>query len=261
MTCSECDGSGKLQGHFCDIGCVSRGYCLPEEMGTYTCGYCEGEEMSMKTISMAREVEARMTKPMTDERLEELGELAKRCQENDEKVSATVLCETLWEIHRLREDNERQDKTISALHKQTTLRGKEIHRLREDVTWHVSQLKRVAEAAGVETPMQLTAIAKNDKETTADLLVKFVQRLREDNDAYQQENDEWREIHCEVMAENTKLRKVVAKAEALVRHTHFGVARPEDIKHLRQSLRKLDEEEKVAKTIKSPEGMRKRWGY
>ena len=47
----------------------------------------------------------------------------------------------------------------------------EVERLRAD-------LVRVANAAGVETPLQLTAIAETDEETTADLLVKHIERLR-----------------------------------------------------------------------------------
>ena len=42
MTCPECGGRGKMSTHFCDYSCVSRGWCLPEELVEIDCGYCDG---------------------------------------------------------------------------------------------------------------------------------------------------------------------------------------------------------------------------
>lgn len=41
-------------------------------------------------------------------------------------------------------------------------------------------MEAVAKAAGVETPMQLTALAENDEETTSDLLGKFIAKKIKD---------------------------------------------------------------------------------
>ncbi|MHA1952285.1 MAG: hypothetical protein ACW987_20810 [Candidatus Thorarchaeota archaeon] len=42
--CPECRGTGTVFHHWCDMGCVSRGWCPPDEVVEADCPYCNAED-------------------------------------------------------------------------------------------------------------------------------------------------------------------------------------------------------------------------